>query len=121
VAERLDEERAALRPLPPGRFEPAGERAVRVPIDGYLKHAGSFYRAPAKLVHQRVALRFSRDEIWICHRGAEVARYRRSYERGTWLPAPVVRPEPPPARAPALLPTIAIPPPELAPYAELVR
>ena len=92
VAERLDEERRALRPLPPGRFEPAGERSCRVPIDGYLKHAGCFYRAPTELVHQRVELRFSRDEVWIVHRGAEVARYARSWEPGRWLPAPIPAP-----------------------------
>jgi transposase len=121
VAERLEEERRALRALPPGRFDPAGERATRVPIDGYLKHAGSFYRAPAELVHQRVTLRFSRDEVWICHRGAEVARYPRSYEPGTWLPAAVPRPAPLPAPSPAILPVLAVAPPELAAYAELVQ
>lgn len=121
VAERLDEERRAFRPLPPGGFEPAGERTSRVPLDGYLKHAGSFYRAPVELVHQRVSLRFSRDEVWICHRGDEVARYGRSYEPGTWLPAPVMRPAPVPAPRPAILPEIRVAPPELAPYAELVR
>ena len=121
VDERLDQERAALRPLPPGRFDPAGQRATRVPIDGYLRHAGSFYRAPTELVHQRVELRFSRDQVWICHRGAEVARYPRSYEVGTWLPGPIMRPAPAPPPAPASLPAIAITPPELAPYAELVR
>jgi transposase len=120
VAERLAAERAALRPLPPQAFDPAGARPARVPIDGYLKHAGSFYRAPPELVHQRVELRFSRDEVWICHRGAEVARYGRSYESGTWLPAPVMRPAPAPPPAPAILPEIRIAPPELAPYAELV-
>jgi transposase len=121
VAERLDEERRVLRPLPPGRFDVAGERQARVPIDGYLKHAGSFYRAPTELVHQRVSLRFSRDEVWIVHRGAEVARYGRSYAPGTWLPAPVMRPEPARPPAPAILPTIAIAPPELSAYAELCR
>ena len=121
VAERLSAERAALRPLPPQAFDPAGERQTRVPIDGYLKHAGSFYRAPLELVHQRVELRFSRDEVWICHRGAEVARYGRSYAPGTWLPAPVMRPAPPPPPAPAILPPIRITPPELGPYAELCR
>jgi transposase len=121
VAERLAAERAALRPLPPGRFDPAGERMTRVPIDGYLRHGGSFYRAPTKLVHQRVQLRFSRDEVWICHRGAEVARYPRSYHAGTWLPAPIPRPAPPPPPAPAILCPIRVAPPELAPYAELCR
>ncbi|MCC6832634.1 MAG: IS21 family transposase [Thermoleophilia bacterium] len=121
VGERLAAERAALRALPPGRFDPAGERQTRVPIDGYLKHAGSFYRAPPELVHQRVDLRFSRDEVWICHRGVEVARYARSYQAGTWLPAPVMRPVPPPPPAPAILPAIRVAAPELAPYAELCR
>ena len=121
VAERLLAERAALRPLAPGRFDPAGERQTRVPIDGYLKHAGCFYRAPTELVHQRVELRFSRDQVWICHRGMEVARYLRSYEPGVWLPAPVMRPGPPPPQAPAILPRMRVAPPELAAYAELCR
>lgn len=119
VAERLAEERRALRPLPPGRFDPAGQRQTRVPIDGYLRHAGCFYRAPTELVHQRVELRFSRDEVWICHRGAEMARYRRSYQPGTWLPAPVMRPAPEPAPPPAIMAALAVAPPELAAYAEL--
>jgi hypothetical protein len=121
VAERLAQERGALRPLPPLAFDAAGQRTSRVPIDGYLKLAGSFYRAPPELVHQRVSLHFSRDQVWICHRGAEVARYGRSYQPGTWLPAPLMRPAPPPPPAPAELPGIVITPPELAPYAELVR
>jgi hypothetical protein len=120
VAERLAEERAALRALAPAPFDWAGARQSRVPADGYLKHAGSFYRAPAELVHQRVELRFSRDEVWIESRGVEVARYRRSYEAGTWLPAPITRPAPPPPPAPANLSAITIAPPELAAYAELV-
>ena len=121
VDERLAEERAALRPLPPVPFDPSGGRPSRVPIDGYLKHAGSFYRAPTELVHQRVELRFDRDQIWICHRGAEVARYPRSYRPGTWLPAPIPRPLPPPPPAPAILAPLTVAPPELAAYAELGR
>jgi len=119
VAERLTEERVSLRPLPPTRFDWSGYRSVRVPIDGYLKHARSFYRAPERLVQQRVELRFDRDQVWICHRGAEVARYERNYEQGVWLPPPIMRPEPPPAASPALLPLVAVTPPELADYAEL--
>jgi transposase len=119
VAERLAEERAALRPLPPGRFDYSSARESRVPLDGYLRYRGSFYRAPEALVHRRVTLRADRDSVWICHRGAEVARYARSYEPGAWHPSPRLRPEPPPAPAP---PAIAIPevvPPELSDYAAL--
>jgi transposase len=119
VAERLAEERAALRPLPPTRFDWSGQRTTRVPVDGYLRHGRCFYRAPERLVHERVELRFDRDQVWIVHRGVEVARYRRSYEHGVWLPPPIVRAEPP-AAAPALvLPRLTVTPPELADYAEL--
>src|SRR6202012_2349535 len=51
VAERLAHEREQLRALPPLSFDAAGRRSSRVPLDGYLKHAGSFYRAPQVLVH----------------------------------------------------------------------
>jgi transposase len=63
VAERLEVEREALRPLPPVAFDAAGRRSTRVPLDGYLKLAGSFYRAPIGLVHQRVELRWNRDSV----------------------------------------------------------
>jgi transposase len=119
VAERLAEERSALRPLPPARFDWSGHRSVRVPIDGYVKHGRCFYRAPERLVHERVELRFDRDQVWIVHRGVEVARYERSYEQGLWLPPPIMRPEPPAPPRPAFIAPAAIAPPELAEYAEL--
>jgi transposase len=119
VAERLDQERAALRPLPPARFDWSGARAVRVPLDGYLRHGRCFYRAPERLVHERVELRFDRDQVWILHRGAEVARYRRSYEQGVWLPPPLMRAEPPAVPPAVALPPLTVAPPELADYAEL--
>jgi len=119
VGERLAEEREALRPLPPRRFDWSGGRSVRVPLDGYLKHGRCFYRAPERLVHERVELHFDRDQVWICHRGCEVARYPRSYEQGLWLPPPIMRPEPPAPSVAPVLPRLQVTPPELAAYAEL--
>jgi transposase len=119
VEHRLEEERRALRPLPPARFDWLAARVVRVPADGYLRHDGCFYRAPLSLVQQRVELRASRDEILIRFHGVHVAHYRRCYQRGTWLPAPVMRPEPPAAPPPAALTAPAVTPPELADYAQL--
>jgi len=119
VSERLAEERRALRPLAPARFEWSGYRTVRVPLDGYLRHGRCFYRAPERLVHERVELRFDRDQVLICHRGHEVARYERSYEQGIWLPPPIMRAEPPVASPALVLPRLEITPPELADYAEL--
>jgi transposase len=119
VADRLAVEREALRLLPPVDFDAAGRRSSRVPIDGYLKHGRCFYRAPETLVHQRVELRYDRDEVWIEHRGQTVARYPRSYLHGVWQPAPRMRPEPSPiaVRTPIALTTVAAP--ELADYAAL--
>ena len=119
VAERLAEELAALRSLPPTRFDWSGRRSTRVPLDAYLRHGGCFYRAPERLVHERVEVRFDRDQVWIVHRGVEVARYPRSYEQGLWLPPPIMRPEPPPPPAPLRSPRLTVTPPELADYAEL--
>jgi transposase len=119
VDERLAEERAALRALPPARFDWSGHRTTRVPLDGYLRHGGCFYRVSERLVHERVELRFDRDQVWVAHRGQEVARYRRSYEQGVWLPPPILRPEPPAVPALTPLPRIVVAPPELADYAEL--
>jgi transposase len=121
VADRLGEERAALRALPPTRFDYAYARASRVPLDGYLRFARSFYRAPEALVHERVELRADRDTVWITHRGVEVARYLRSYQAGSWLPQPRLRPEPPPAVAPPEIVVPDVAPPELADYAALLR
>jgi transposase len=119
VGERLAEERRALRPLPPARFDWSGARSVRVPLDGYLRHGRCFYRVPTRFVHERVELRFDRDQVWMLHRGLEVARYERSYGEGLWLPPPVMRPEPPAPPASVSLPTVAVAAPELAIYAEL--
>jgi transposase len=119
VAERLAVEREALRVLPPIPFDAAGRRSSRVPLDGYLKHAGSFYRAPEALVHQRVEVRFDRDAVWIEHRGRTVARYPRSYLAGTWQPAPRLRPEPPTGTPVIAIAVPEIVPPALADYAEL--
>jgi len=119
VLDRLELEWNALRSLPPVAFDYAGRRATRVPLDGYLKLGGCFYRAPESLVHQRVELRFDRDRVWIEHRGQTIARYIRSYDRGRWFPPPQLRPEPPAAAPVARLVVPQVAPPELTDYAEL--
>ena len=90
-----------------------------MPTDGYLRYAGCFYRAPVELVHQRVELHASRDEVWISWRGEHVAQIPAVLSAGVWLPEPRMRPEPPPP--PAIVPVRvrAIEAPELADYAEL--
>jgi transposase len=119
VEERLAQERHVLGPLPPEPFDYAYARDSRVPLDGYLRYRQAFYRAPEGLTHQRVALRASRDSVWICHRGQELVRYPRSYEPGSWHPAPLMRPEPVAPPVPVQIAHAAICPPELSDYAAL--
>jgi transposase len=119
VADRLAHEREQLRPLPPVCFDAAGRRSSRVPADGYLKFGRCFYRAPEALVQQRVELRWDRDRVWIAHHRHTVAEYPRSYEHGTWQPAPRLRPEPPPVAELIPLPGPQVVPPALSDYAEL--
>jgi hypothetical protein len=94
-------------------------RSSRVPADGYLKFGRCFYRAPESLVQQRVELHWDRDRGWIDHHGHTVSSYARSYEHGIWLPAPRMRPEPPPVAELVALPGPQIVPPALSDYAEL--
>jgi hypothetical protein len=108
-----------LRILPPHPFDFSLSRTVRVPTDGYLRHGACFYRAPVELVHQRVELHASRDEVWISWRGQPVARYPRCYQPGRWIPEPRLRPEPPPPPGPAVISAARIEAPELDDYAQL--
>ena len=91
----------------------------RVPTDGYLKFGRCFYRAPEALIQQRVELRWDRDRVWIEHHGGHVASYARSYRDGLWLPAPRMRPEPPPVAELIPLAGPQVVPPALSDYAEL--
>ena len=119
VADRFAHEREQLRPLPPIAFDAAGRRSSRVPADGYLKFGRCFYRAPEALIQQRVELRWDRDRVWITHRGHTVAAYQRSYQHGIWLPAPRLRPEPPPVAELIPITGPQVVPPALSDYAEL--
>ena len=68
-------------------FDFSLNRTVRVPTDGYLRHGGCFYRAPVELVHQRVELHASRDEVWICWRGQSSSAIRGPIGPGSGSPS----------------------------------
>jgi transposase len=87
VARRLAEERKALRALPASPYDFSLRRAVRVPREGYVRHAACYYLVPG-LAGQRVELHASRDEVWVVVDGERVVGYPRSYTPGRWLPRP---------------------------------
>src|SRR3989442_3157488 len=57
VEQRLEEERRALRPLPPERFDWSAARRGRAPVAGHPPHGGRLYPAPAPPLRQRVERR----------------------------------------------------------------
>jgi transposase len=86
VVERLREERTALRPLPANAFDSSLLRTIRVPPDGYVRHAACFYLAPQSVINHYVDLHVSRDEVRMTRRGRRVASYLRTYRPGTSSP-----------------------------------
>ena len=78
--ERLD--RAALRPLPAGRFEYAEWKRARVNIDYHVELEGHYYSVSHALVHEEVELRYTGSTVEVLHRGQRVASHVRHSERG---------------------------------------
>jgi transposase len=75
-------ERAALRPLPAGRFEYAEWLKARVNIDYHAAIDGHLYSVPYRLVHEQVEARLTADVVEIMHRRVRVAAHRRSTAKG---------------------------------------
>jgi transposase len=75
-------ERAALRPLPTGRFEYAAWGKARVNIDYHVAVDGHLYSVPYRLVHEEVEVRLTADVVEVLHGRARVAAHRRSPSKG---------------------------------------
>ena len=117
VAERLEEERAGVPAAAAGAFDFSLNRTVRVPLDGYLRYGGCFYRAPIELVHQRVELQPPATGLDLLAR-QRGRRLRAQLSAGVWLPEPRMRPEPPPTAGAGAIAAATVEAPELADYAE---
>jgi transposase len=81
-------ERAALRPLPPVRFEYVEWVKARVNIDYHVAIEGHLYSVPYRLVHEQVEARLSVDVVEILHGRSRVAAHRRSHVKGGFTTDP---------------------------------
>jgi transposase len=78
--ELFDElEAAALKPLPPGRFELAAWKKVTVSIDYHVEFDRRFYSVPYRLVGQRLDLRGTAGTIEVFKSGRRIASHPRSH------------------------------------------
>jgi len=88
VRDAFEEERAHLLPLPAVPFPTDERREVPVGKTPYVRFDGNDYSVPYELVHQTLVVFASLDEVRIFRGSDEVARHRRSFDRGAQIEDP---------------------------------
>lgn len=86
-AEALDEDLAAMRPLPPTRFEPTVWRKATVHRDGHVCFDRRLYSVPWTLLGQSVWVRATATTVVVHHDDARVATHSRSDSRRSTDPS----------------------------------
>ena len=86
-------ERAALRPLPPSRYELAEWKTAKVNIDYHISVEGHLYSVPYLLVGAAVSVRLTATMLEVLHDGKRVAAHMRSSEKGRYTTEPTHRPK----------------------------
>lgn len=86
-------ERAALVPLPGGRFEVSEWRRATVNVDYHVALLEHFYSVPYPLVREEVEARLTAMTVEIFHKSRRVASHARSYVRFRFTTDPAHMPE----------------------------
>lgn len=78
----LELEKAALRPLPPRRYEFGEWRKAKVHPDYHIEVMRAYYSVPYRLIGERVDVRLTANAVEIFHGGKLIAAHARATERG---------------------------------------
>ena len=89
IGVRLDADLTAFRPLPSGHFEPCEHRTARVSSTALVRYRMSDYSVPTAYGFRDVVVKGFVDQVIIFCGGEEIARHRRSYERGGFICDPL--------------------------------
>ncbi len=89
IGARLDADLAAFRALPSGVFEPCEQRTARVSSTALVRYRMSDYSVPTAYGFREVAVKGFVDQVVIVCAGEEIARHKRSYERGGFICDPL--------------------------------
>lgn len=89
IGARLEADLGVFRPLPSGAFEACEKRAGRVSSTSLVRYRGSDYSAPTTYGHRDVIVKGFVDQVIIICDGREIARHKRSYERGSFICDPL--------------------------------
>jgi len=85
----LGEERDALCPLPPRRFEVYVSKTVTVPYNYHISVDSIYYSVPFTLTKQEVELRITKSSVAVYAKSERVAMHKRSYgRRGSYITNP---------------------------------
>lgn len=81
----LNVEKAALRPLPATRYEPAVWKEAKLHPDCHVVFDNAYYSAPYRLVGQKLMIRATPHKIDLFHEYSHVATHPRAKRRGERL------------------------------------
>ena len=84
IGVRLEADLSAFRPLPPGSFEPCEKRTARVSSTAMVRYRMSDYSVPTAYGFRDIVVKGFVDQVIIFCGGEEIARHKRSYERGSF-------------------------------------
>jgi len=88
VREAYEEERKKLLPLPGTSFPTDERREVAVQKTPYVRFDRNDYSVPHELVRRTLVVVASLDMVRVLHGTEEVARHRRSYDKGQTIEDP---------------------------------
>ena len=89
IGDRLNVDLALFRPLPAGSFEPCEKRTARVSSTSLVRYRSNDYSVPTIYGFRDVIVKGFVDEVVILIGADEIARHRRSYERGGFICDPL--------------------------------
>lgn len=89
IGDRLNVDLALFRPLPAGTFEPCEKRTARVSSTSLVRYRSNDYSVPTIYGFRDVIVKGFVDEVVILIGADEIARHRRSYERGGFICDPL--------------------------------
>jgi hypothetical protein len=80
IAERLEADRAALSPSPPGDYDACDKRTGRATSLSLVRYKGTDYSVPTAYAHCEVLIRGYVETVVVSCAGEVIARHPRSYE-----------------------------------------
>jgi hypothetical protein len=89
IGVRLEADLAVFRSLPSGTFEACDKRTARVSSTALVRYRMSDYSVPTTYGFRDVVVKGFVDQVVIICDGEEIARHKRSHERGAFVCDPL--------------------------------